>query len=220
MSNSVLSVGIMVPLNRRITDKEYEEWSEILWDQGQVSNVYFNYEGTLAYTDIQEEDEYGIHFGEITEFDPAAFDCLNQFGLRISHEQARSYRCYWYNGSDSDMSTITLKEFMKITNQNLKEIIDYTTVLSLPMQKNDANAETIGDYLNSLLSAVWGEEESFSGKRPFGNSGWKHEIYYTLVKEKIIEGSIDLEYGDLTDYDEVAANKVINEAIQSLLKGK
>ena len=39
------------------------------------------------------------------------------------------------------------------------------------MGVNDADAENIGEYLKALLSAVWHEGESFSGKRPFGNSG-------------------------------------------------
>lgn len=115
MSSNVMSVGIMAPLNRKLTDEEREEWSEILWDQG--SSVSFNYEGTMAYTD-EGGDEYGIYFGEISSLDPAQFDDLKQFGLSIIEEQARPYREYWYNGADSDHDMMILEEFLERTKQS------------------------------------------------------------------------------------------------------
>lgn len=55
-------------------------------------------------------------------------------------------------------------------------------VLDCPMLTgNDAQAETVRDYLTSLLLAVWDEEEGFSGKRPFGNSGWSSDIIDALI---------------------------------------
>ena len=48
--------------------------------------------------------------------------------------------------------------------------------LSLSLPENDAEAATVRDYLLELLHAVLVEEESFSGKRPFGNSGWQHDL--------------------------------------------
>jgi len=50
-------------------------------------------------------------------------------------------------------------------------------ILNIKMVPNDADAETIRDYLKALLNQLWMEDEGFSGKRPFGNSGWQHEIY-------------------------------------------
>ena len=32
---------------------------------------------------------------------------------------------------------------------------------------------TVKDYLKTLLHTLWDEEDGFSGKRPFGNSGWQ-----------------------------------------------
>jgi hypothetical protein len=115
MSSNVMSVGIMAPLNRKLTEEEREEWSELLYDQG--SPVRINYEGTMAYTD-ERGDEYGIYFGEMTSFDPAQFDDLKQFGLYIIAEQARPYREYWYNGADSDHDMMTLEEFLVRTKQS------------------------------------------------------------------------------------------------------
>lgn len=115
MSENVASAGLMVPLNRKITDAERDEWMEILWDQG--SGVHLNYEGTLAYTD-EGGEEYGISFGSMKDYSFTAFKDLEQFGVGILPTKARPYTCYWYNGSDSDMDTMKLKDFLKRTNQN------------------------------------------------------------------------------------------------------
>jgi hypothetical protein len=122
MSENVMSSGHMVPLSRKITREEREEWEEVLWDQDSL--VRFNYEGTLAYTDHRTEDEYGIHFeGDTITLSAtplgSSFDVLKQFGLSIVIEQARYYRALWYNGADSDMSMMTLEKFLKRTGQDL-----------------------------------------------------------------------------------------------------
>lgn len=53
-------------------------------------------------------------------------------------------------------------------------------ILSIPMGDNDAGAATIRQYLVALANTVWWEGEGFSGKRPFGNSGWEHEMLEAL----------------------------------------
>ena len=94
-------------------------------------------------------------------------------------------------------------------------------VLNLPMHKdNDAEVDTIRDYLHSLLKTLWKEGEGFSGKRPFGNSGWKHELYLALVRGGIVDGEYDEEYDDLLDCDEKEANKLILKAIKYVFYGK
>lgn len=91
-------------------------------------------------------------------------------------------------------------------------------ILSLPMDDNDADAATVGDYFVKLLISLWKQGEGFSGKRPFGNSGWEHELYIPLVKAGLVKGSID-EDGYILDYDRKAADKLIEQAIISLWKG-
>lgn len=115
MSENVMSTGVMVPISRQLTRAERQELEEVLWDQN--SDVRFNYEGTLAYTDVGG-DEYGIYFGEMPTNDLSAFEVLWNFGLTIVPTKARPYRCYWYNGSDSDMSMMTIEKFLKRTKQN------------------------------------------------------------------------------------------------------
>ena len=91
-------------------------------------------------------------------------------------------------------------------------------ILALPMDENDADAETIGDYLVKLLLTLWLEGEGFNGKRPFGNSGWQLELYHALVRGNIVKGRID-EDGYIVDYDTKTADALIEKAIISLWKG-
>lgn len=88
-------------------------------------------------------------------------------------------------------------------------------VLDVKMHMNDANAETVRDYLKALLLKLWKEDEGFSGKRPFGNSGWQYEVHYALAKADLIKCEFD-EDGDLVDYDQDHADKLILEAIKTL----
>lgn len=64
-------------------------------------------------------------------------------------------------------------------------------ILALPMQHNDADASTIRDYLKALLLQLLLEGEGFSGKRPFGNSGWEHDLHKPLITAGLVEGALD-----------------------------
>lgn len=115
MSEDVMSVGVMVPLNRKLTSEEREEWNELLYDQG--SSVNLSYYCDMAYTD-ESGEAYGISFGKMPKIVASAFDDLKQFGIWIEEDKARSYRCMWYNGSDSDMAMMTRKKFLDRTDQS------------------------------------------------------------------------------------------------------
>lgn len=93
-----------------------------------------------------------------------------------------------------------------MTPEKAKEILD------LPMQQpNDAKAETVRQYLAKLLTKVVDEGECFSGKRPFGNSGWEHQLHFPLVQAGLVEGQI--EDGYLEDHDDAKAHKLILDVI-------
>ena len=70
---------------------------------------------------------------------------------------------------------------MKYTDDTL------TAGLDLELPENDAGASTVRHYLWCLLHAVWTEEEGFNGKRPFGNSGWQHEVTGPLIEAHLCE---------------------------------
>ena len=115
MIEDVMSVGVMVPLNRKITEEEREEWNELLYEQG--SEVGLSYYCDMAYTD-EGGEAYGISFGLLPVNNISAFDDLKQFGIWVEEEKARPYRCLWYNGADSDMDMMTREQFLNITKQS------------------------------------------------------------------------------------------------------
>lgn len=92
-------------------------------------------------------------------------------------------------------------------------------VLELLMDENDADANTIRDYLKKLLETLWEEGEGFSGKRPFGNSGWDYDLYICLVQNGAIKAKLDPEEGwidELSEKERKKANKLIFAAIEAM----
>lgn len=92
-------------------------------------------------------------------------------------------------------------------------------VLALPMQKdwNDAGARTLREYLVTLLANVWNQQESFDGKRPFGNSGWDWEVIRPLAKAGIVVATFDEDdQMDIGHDEEIKAHAIIEKAILAL----
>lgn len=114
MSKSVMSIGIIAPLLRKLTRDELSDWGGKLWEA--ESMVTFNHEGTLAITDMPGP-KYGLHLGPIhsLSFDP--FDDLKQFGLDVAYGFAYTYREVWHNNGDPLHYNITLDEFLEETAQ-------------------------------------------------------------------------------------------------------
>lgn len=91
-------------------------------------------------------------------------------------------------------------------------------VLKVKLQANDSGADTVEGYLIALLSAVWDEQEGFSGKRPFGNSGWEYDLYKGLIAAGAVDGKLDGD-GFLEEIDAAnrkKADQLIKAAIQSM----
>lgn len=107
-----------------------------------------------------------------------------------------------------------------MTTQNEPKELTGKEILDIPMQENDAEAGTIGEYLIKLLEELWFSGEGFSGKRPFGNSGWCHELYNALAKAKAITSKYDEVCDEYYCYDDAVADKLINKAIAALYESK
>ena len=89
---------------------------------------------------------------------------------------------------------------------------DYKAILEIKFDSDAGNGLTIRGYLHELLSKLWQEAEGFSGKRPFGNSGWEYDLYLPLVKHGHVKGDID-EDGFLDEFNEQEANDLVFELI-------
>lgn len=81
--------------------------------------------------------------------------------------------------------------------------------------EEDSGAETLRGYLRALLLTLFKEDEGFSGKRPFGNSGWQHGLAAKLIGAGLPIGRVDHD-GYIESLDDIAYNKVITDAINSL----
>lgn len=70
----------------------------------------------------------------------------------------------------------------------------------------------VREYLHALLVKLWDEGEGFSGKRPFGNSGWEYEIYTPLIRAGFIPGKLDGD-GYIDEVDNAQAHAFVRKLI-------
>jgi hypothetical protein len=64
-------------------------------------------------------------------------------------------------------------------------------ILAVPLHlaaQEDSGAATVREYLVALLRRLWEEEDGFSGKRPFGSSGWRSDLVIPLAKAGYVAG--------------------------------
>lgn len=78
----------------------------------------------------------------------------------------------------------------------------------------DGDVITVKDYLRSLLQTLWCDKEGFDGKRPFGDSGWEHDLFTPLAEAGFIA-----EY-DSPDWDEEEANEFVSCLIDEIFEGE
>lgn len=64
-------------------------------------------------------------------------------------------------------------------------------ILDVPMIDHDTEAKTVGEFMGLLAAAVWKWGESFSGKRPFGNSDWQYYVFASVVEAGLMEAEKD-----------------------------
>lgn len=93
-----------------------------------------------------------------------------------------------------------------------------TQILTASMDSEQA--ETIGEYLQILLETLWLQNSSFDGKRPFGYSSWRYEVYEALIRAGLIDGALD-DNGyvmDLSDGEQEKGDQLILNAINNVFQ--
>lgn len=74
---------------------------------------------------------------------------------------------------------------------------------------------SVREYLKALLVKLWKDGEGFSGKRPFGNSGWELDLYAPLIRAGAISGLID-DDGCVDEFDEKQASEFVLALIDAV----
>jgi hypothetical protein len=96
-------------------------------------------------------------------------------------------------------------------------VCDNPAPLDVRMYVRDHDREmSLREYLHALLATLWDEGEGFSGKRPFGNSGWEYDVYAFLIKAGAVSGALD-EDGNVDECDTEHANKIMPGLIAEAL---
>ena len=62
-----------------------------------------------------------------------------------------------------------------------------SNILDKRFEDFDLGNVSIREYFYKLTSTLWEENESFNGKRPFGNSGWGSSLIDFLIEEDLID---------------------------------
>lgn len=92
------------------------------------------------------------------------------------------------------------------------------TALDVRFDSDAGDNLSVREYLRTLLIHLWDQGESFSGKRPFGNSGWEQDLYAPLVKAGFIAGVVD-EDGFAELDDEQGAHRYVRGLIYAAMAG-
>lgn len=99
-----------------------------------------------------------------------------------------------------------------MTEDIFERVLDHT------FTPNDVGEEmTVRVYLASLLKKIFEEGENFSGKRPFGNSGWELNLVEPMIECELLAGRIDRsdpDWPEAVGYDMAAFEKKQGDLIR------
>ena len=82
---------------------------------------------------------------------------------------------------------------------------------------------TVREFFHAILEELWCDPEGFSGKRPFGNSGWYYPMIYALIEAGAVKGEVSRDedgYIEDSNYYENEADAVVQGLITKLCLGK
>jgi len=113
-------------------------------------------------------------------------------------------------GEGKTLGALMFETYHVIDDEQGKSILD------IAFHNGDLNCKlTVREFLKKLLLLVWEDEECFDGKRPFGNSGWKYDLFAELIEQKAISGKLDKD-GYVEEVDDKEANKFMLEVIKGM----
>ncbi len=91
-------------------------------------------------------------------------------------------------------------------------------ILALPLPENDSGADIVRDHRVALVEVLW--RDDVSGKRPFGNSGWRGDFDAAFIRAGWVDGKLDPdEEGWVNEVDRAAVDRLVRSAIVELGRG-
>lgn len=140
------------------------------------------------------------------QLDVRSIDPTKAFGELIAFVYA-TYPEYTQLSTNKD---IRQDEDESDKNEFLKHVLD------TPM--NNDEASSVREFLRNLLIKLWSDDEGFDPKRPFGDSSWKAEVFIALIKNHLIDGTLDKDGNIDMDFEEWdKAEAIVTEAITYLM---
>lgn len=85
--------------------------------------------------------------------------------------------------------------------------------LDLRFDSDAGDNRTVREYLQILLTRLWREQEGFSGKRPFGNSGWEYELLDALGLAGFVDCDVQGDEVFFDDDEKAAARRYVEALI-------
>lgn len=89
-------------------------------------------------------------------------------------------------------------------------------ILKLPVMADADAGPDIRSYLAELFKVLISEGDSFSAKRPLGNSDWEAQLAVALIRGGAITGSIDSDGEPNFEWSQYS--KAMNKAVKVMLK--
>lgn len=197
-------------------DRYQEQYAQYLSDQMEAQ----------YWSELESQYELGAQIWDDTtqeEIIITSHDATNQtFSIeRLPSDSEESFSSKMVRGQMERRRQQKVEENMESNHHHSFEPDPVHRILHLPLEENDAQAATVGEYLGLLLSTLWIQVEDFSSKRPFGNSNWQDPIYKALSKAGLVtiiydeDGYIE----EFTDEDEITADEFILQTIRFAYHG-
>ena len=100
-------------------------------------------------------------------------------------------------------------QFVPTVNLDNEDVRYYTKFLDHKWESSDIGVTSFRHYFTMLLRTLLEEGEGFSGKRPFGNSGWDWDMVCGVAQIGLTDAWYDREYNEwnIRDYED-ATGKV------------
>lgn len=145
---------------------------------------------------VQVEDVLNVAL-QRTEFLNRYFPCVeNNRTIKAIEEAVQAQQDRTNRRTAAGSEGTNLPDDMGVPDGNFTST-EIATALATPLPHTanyfGGEVQTLRGYLVHLLVTLWAEGEGFSGKRPFGDSGWQWDVQNDLEEAGVVPDDCDAE---------------------------